>query len=159
MKRRTFLIHGMSATALAFAPLARTRAARASVRSTQSRSFDIAVVGAGMFGSAAARHLSADADWIALIGPDEPPRRRTHQGVFASHYDATRLVRIADPDLIWATPRQAVHRAISCDRADQRHQLLPRDRLHDGDARSARHRLVRLPRHARGGGRPRRDAR
>ncbi len=103
MKRRTFLIRGMSATASAFAPLARTRAARASVRSTQSRSFDIAVVGAGMFGSAAARHLSADADGIALIGPDEPPRRRTHQGVFASHYDATRLVRIADPDLIWAT--------------------------------------------------------
>ena len=103
MKRRTFLIRGMSATALAFAPLARARAGRAAVRSTQSRSFDIAVIGAGMFGSAAARHLSADAEGIALIGPDEPASRRTHQGVFASHYDASRLVRIADPDLIWAT--------------------------------------------------------
>ena len=69
----------------------------------QSRNFDIAIIGAGMFGSAAARHLSGISDGIALIGPAEPVNQRTHNGVFASHYDASRLIRIVDPDLVWGT--------------------------------------------------------
>lgn len=68
-----------------------------------SRSFDTAIIGAGLFGSAAARHLSRTADGVALIGPSEPAERRTHDGVFASHYDVSRLTRIVDPDLVWGT--------------------------------------------------------
>ena len=77
---------------------AQTRAQNAS-----RRVFDIAVVGAGLFGSAAARYLSQDGEGIALIGPREPADRRAHRGVFASHHDASRLIRIVDPDLVWAT--------------------------------------------------------
>ena len=67
------------------------------------QNFDIAIVGAGMFGSAAARHLSAATDGVALIGPSEPRNRTSHSGVYSSHYDATRLTRIVDPDLVWGT--------------------------------------------------------
>ena len=67
------------------------------------RRFDVAIVGAGLFGSAAARHLSQVNDSVALIGPAEPARPRAHQGVFGSHYDVSRLTRIVDPDPIWAT--------------------------------------------------------
>ena len=56
-----------------------------------------------MFGSAAARYLSAEGEGIALIGPAEPRDGESHSGVFASHYDETRLTRVVDPDLIWAT--------------------------------------------------------
>jgi sarcosine oxidase len=65
--------------------------------------FDIAIIGAGLFGAAAARHLSGKTDGVAVIGPAEPTRPETHHGVFASHYDASRLSRIVDPDLVWAT--------------------------------------------------------
>ena len=66
-------------------------------------SFEFAIVGAGLFGSAAARHLSGLSDSVVLIGPEEPESRREHDGVFASHYDVSRLVRGIDPDLLWAT--------------------------------------------------------
>ena len=56
-----------------------------------------------MFGSAAARHLSAAIDGVALVGPSEPRNRKSHSGVYASHYDATRLTRVVDPDLVWGT--------------------------------------------------------
>ena len=67
------------------------------------QNFDIAVVGAGMFGSAAARHLSAASDGVALVGPVEPRNRKNHSGVYSSYYDATRLTRVIDPDLVWGT--------------------------------------------------------
>ena len=67
------------------------------------QNFDIAVVGAGMFGSAAARHLSAATDGVALVGPGEPRNRKIHSGAYSSHYDASRLVRVVDPDLVWGT--------------------------------------------------------
>jgi sarcosine oxidase len=60
------------------------------------------VVGKGLMGAAAARHLSAEGTHVALIGPDEPADRSTHQGVFASHYDEGRITRILDADRIWA---------------------------------------------------------
>jgi sarcosine oxidase len=60
------------------------------------------VIGKGLMGSAAARHLSAVGTQVALIGPDEPTDRWTHQGVFASHYDEGRITRILDSDRIWA---------------------------------------------------------
>lgn len=66
------------------------------------RHYDYIVVGKGLMGAAAARHLSAHSSSIALIGPDEPPDRASHAGVFGSHYDEGRITRILDADRIWA---------------------------------------------------------
>jgi Glycine/D-amino acid oxidases (deaminating) len=64
--------------------------------------FRYVVVGAGMMGAAAARHLSRWTDGVALIGPDEPADMRSHTGVFASHYDEARITRTIDSDPVWA---------------------------------------------------------
>ncbi|MBB3914204.1 NAD(P)/FAD-dependent oxidoreductase [Rhizobium fabae] len=65
--------------------------------------FRFIVIGRGMMGAAAARHLSSMADGIALIGPREPEERKTHDGVFASHYDEARITRTFDANLAWGT--------------------------------------------------------
>jgi sarcosine oxidase len=67
------------------------------------RVVDVAVIGRGLMGSAAARHLAEAGRDVALIGPDEPADRANHQGVFGSHYDSGRIARILDPQLPWAT--------------------------------------------------------
>lgn len=67
-----------------------------------SHVFKFIVVGRGMMGSAAAKYLSQASDGVALIGPDEPKDKVTHQGVFASHYDEARITRTIDPDPVWA---------------------------------------------------------
>jgi glycine/D-amino acid oxidase-like deaminating enzyme len=64
--------------------------------------FRVAVIGKGLIGSAAARHLARQTDGVALIGPDEPPVRAAHHDVFGSHYDEGRIYRILDADPIWA---------------------------------------------------------
>jgi sarcosine oxidase len=64
--------------------------------------YDVVVVGNGMFGAAATRHLSARGLHVAAIGPDEPVDWTTHDGVFASHYDQGRITRIIDADPVWA---------------------------------------------------------
>ncbi|MGY5775515.1 NAD(P)/FAD-dependent oxidoreductase [Rhizobium sp. LEGMi135b] len=64
--------------------------------------FRFIVVGRGMMGAAAARHLANQTDGIAVIGPDEPEDRASHQGVFGSHYDEGRITRTIDPDADWA---------------------------------------------------------
>lgn len=64
--------------------------------------FKYIVVGRGLMGAAAARHLARQAVGVAVIGPDEPDDRKTHQGVFASHYDEGRITRTIDPDRNWA---------------------------------------------------------
>ena len=64
--------------------------------------FQYAVVGRGLTGSAAARHLAERLPGVVLIGPDEPATRTTHDGVFASHYDEGRITRTIDPDENWA---------------------------------------------------------
>lgn len=64
--------------------------------------FRYIVVGAGMMGAAAARHLSAQTDRVALIGPAEPLDRKAHYGVFSSHYDEARITRGFDGDPVWA---------------------------------------------------------
>ncbi|MDO6963525.1 NAD(P)/FAD-dependent oxidoreductase [Rhizobium alvei] len=61
-----------------------------------------AIVGRGMMGAAAARHLAESGASVVLIGPDEPVERQHHQGVFASHYDEGRITRTIDPDETWA---------------------------------------------------------
>lgn len=61
----------------------------------------IVVVGGGLIGAAAARHLTRMGEDVALIAPEEPADRQTHTGVFASHYDEGRITRILDPDPAW----------------------------------------------------------
>lgn len=62
----------------------------------------IAIIGAGMIGAAAARHLSQAGHEVILIGPDEPQDKANHDGVFASHYDAGRITRGLATDPFWA---------------------------------------------------------
>ena len=64
------------------------------------RLYEHIVIGKGLMGSAAARHLSAMGAQVALIGPDEPADRWTHQGVFASWLacETGRLSRARDDD-------------------------------------------------------------
>lgn len=67
-----------------------------------SEGFDFVVVGKGMMGAAAARHLSLSGASVALVGPDEPDDWANHGGVFASHYDNARITRTIDNDPVWA---------------------------------------------------------
>lgn len=60
------------------------------------------VIGRGMMGASAARHLAAAVEGVALIGPDEPVDAKTHQGVFGAHYDEARITRTIDPNPVWA---------------------------------------------------------
>ena len=63
--------------------------------------FDTIVIGRGLIGSAAARHLALQNSQVALVGPSEPQSRQAHSGVFASHYDEGRITRIIDPNPHW----------------------------------------------------------
>ena len=103
MNRRDFISKsaGLAATLTTTSMLPAHARQRASGNSPQT--FEVAIIGAGLFGSAAARHLSNASDGVALIGPPEPLQPQAHQGVFASHYDASRLTRIVDPDLVWGS--------------------------------------------------------
>ncbi|XP_069101909.1 peroxisomal sarcosine oxidase-like isoform X2 [Argopecten irradians] len=68
--------------------------------------YDLCVVGAGMIGSAAARHASLQPNIrVCLVGPEEPKERSmdSPREIFASHYDESRITRRSDPDPIWAT--------------------------------------------------------
>ena len=67
----------------------------------------IAVVGRGLIGSAAARHLAMAGHDVTLIGPGEPATRSVHKGVFGSHYDEGRITRLLDPHPVWADAAKA----------------------------------------------------
>ncbi|WP_370303861.1 NAD(P)/FAD-dependent oxidoreductase [Pseudooceanicola sp.] len=64
--------------------------------------FEVIVVGAGLMGSAAARYLAEMGVDVALVGPEEPTDKSSHDGVFASHYDQARITRKLDADAGWA---------------------------------------------------------
>ena len=64
--------------------------------------FKVLVIGRGMMGSAAAKYLAREIDGVGVIGPDEPADKRSHDGVFASHYDEGRITRTIDPNPVWA---------------------------------------------------------
>lgn len=66
------------------------------------RQFEYVVVGKGMMGTAAARHLAVAGADVAIVGPDEPADRERHDGAFASHYDQGRITRSIDRDADWA---------------------------------------------------------
>ena len=63
---------------------------------------DIIVIGRGLIGSATARQLAKAGASVVLIGPGEPEDHHSHNGVFGSHYDSGRIVRILDPDPYYA---------------------------------------------------------
>jgi sarcosine oxidase len=64
--------------------------------------YDLAVVGLGLIGSAALRHVATRGHRAIGIGPAEPPAFARHEGAFASHYDSGRITRHVDPHLEWA---------------------------------------------------------
>ena len=59
------------------------------------------VIGGGLIGSAALRHLAEAGVRAGLIGPGEPDDWARHDGVFASHYDEGRITRSLDKDAVW----------------------------------------------------------
>ncbi|WP_197908438.1 FAD-dependent oxidoreductase [Variovorax sp. SRS16] len=67
----------------------------------------LAVIGRGLIGSAAARHLSRMGHDVALIGPDEPADYSRHGGVFGSHYDEGRITRSLDSNPFWMQANRA----------------------------------------------------
>ena len=67
-----------------------------------TNNFDFAVVGGGLFGSAATRHLATQGKNVVLFAPEEPTDVTSHDGVFASHYDEARITRILDVDELWS---------------------------------------------------------
>lgn len=66
------------------------------------RRYDAAVVGLGLVGAAALRHLSALGLHCVGVGPAEPMDWSSHEGVFASHYDSGRITRRLDKQREWA---------------------------------------------------------
>ncbi|XP_055948923.1 monomeric sarcosine oxidase-like [Argiope bruennichi] len=60
--------------------------------------YDLCVIGAGMFGSAAARHASANPSVkVCLVGPAEPtPDEFQKREIFGAHYDEGRITRVLD---------------------------------------------------------------
>jgi sarcosine oxidase len=64
--------------------------------------YDVAVVGLGLFGSAAVRHLARSGVSVIGVGPGEPAAPAGHEGVFASHYDSGRITRRIDGDPLWS---------------------------------------------------------
>lgn len=68
---------------------------------------DVVVVGRGMFGAAAARHLTERGLAVIAIGPgahdiDHIPASVASHEVFSSHNDEARLTRLQDRDERWA---------------------------------------------------------
>ncbi|GAB4569605.1 MAG: hypothetical protein Tsb0020_23850 [Haliangiales bacterium] len=80
--------------------------------------FDYLVIGKGLFGAAAARHLSATSDRVAIIGPDEPAPSARSAEVYASHYDQGRLQRHMSRDLVWAILSHRAYREYAALHAD-----------------------------------------
>ncbi|SLN36783.1 Monomeric sarcosine oxidase [Pseudoruegeria aquimaris] len=68
---------------------------------------EFAVIGRGLIGAAAARHLARAGRSVVLIGPEEPARKGDHGGPFGSHYDEGRITRALDPDPFWSAASRA----------------------------------------------------
>lgn len=70
------------------------------VPSLPEKTYDLAVVGAGPLGTAAARHAARRGASVVLIGPEEPATRATHQGTWAGYYDQGRLCHVLEVPLV-----------------------------------------------------------
>ena len=66
------------------------------------RNFKFLVIGRGIMGSAAAMHLASASEGVAMLGPTETMAETAGDVPKASHYDAGRVTRIADPDPFWS---------------------------------------------------------
>ncbi|KAK3096948.1 hypothetical protein FSP39_005057 [Pinctada imbricata] len=69
--------------------------------------YDLCIVGAGLIGSAAARHASlTQGRRICIIGPEDPEDYRNlpkERDIFGAHYDEGRITRRNDRDPIWSS--------------------------------------------------------
>jgi glycine/D-amino acid oxidase-like deaminating enzyme len=64
---------------------------------------DVAIVGTGMFGAAAAKYLSREGLRVVALGPAEPTGEQpVDQHAFAAHYDQGRICRRLGWDPVWA---------------------------------------------------------
>jgi glycine/D-amino acid oxidase-like deaminating enzyme len=64
---------------------------------------DVAIVGTGMFGAAAAKYLSREGLRVVAVGPAEPTGDQpVDQHAFAAHYDQGRICRRLGWDPVWA---------------------------------------------------------
>ncbi|WP_066582748.1 NAD(P)/FAD-dependent oxidoreductase [Cellulomonas timonensis] len=69
-----------------------------------SHTTDVAIVGAGMFGSAAARHLTDAGVDVTVIGPSGPDDASTRpEHAFGAHHDEARIVRRLGWDAVWGS--------------------------------------------------------
>lgn len=69
-----------------------------------SHIFDVAVIGAGMFGSSIAKYISGFGFDTAIIGPAEPNRgEQADQYAFGAYYDEARITRRLGWDEVWGT--------------------------------------------------------
>ncbi|MEK9999901.1 MAG: FAD-dependent oxidoreductase, partial [Acidimicrobiaceae bacterium] len=68
---------------------------------TSHERVDVAVIGRGLIGSGAGRHLAESGRSMALIGPGEPTDWNASGGPFSSHHDQGRITRIAGRNAMW----------------------------------------------------------
>lgn len=69
------------------------------------------VIGRGLIGSAAARHLAESGRRVVAVGPDEPSDWASWTGPFSSHGDQGRITRIADANPVRAeVARRSIER-------------------------------------------------
>lgn len=64
--------------------------------------FDVVVIGGGMIGASAARHLAEGGLDVAVVAPPEPADPASHTGPFGAHYDQTRISRSIQVDPVEA---------------------------------------------------------
>jgi sarcosine oxidase len=96
------------------------------------------VIGRGLIGAAAARHLATQEDGVAVVGPDEPSDRGNHDGVFASYYDEGRMTRMVDPFMQWAvTATESIKRYADLERESGISFFTPAGYLGIGDPTSS----------------------
>ncbi|WP_298293134.1 FAD-binding oxidoreductase [uncultured Litoreibacter sp.] len=67
----------------------------------------VGIIGRGLMGSAAARHLAKAGADVTLIGPSEPADKRSHRGAFGSHYDEGRITRHNASNPFWVEVSKA----------------------------------------------------
>lgn len=66
--------------------------------------FEVVVVGAGMFGAAAGKHLSQTGIDVLVVGPAEPGHDApVSQHEFGAHFDVARITRRLGWDEVWGT--------------------------------------------------------